>query len=302
MREIVSIYVGYAEIQLGQVSWKLFCLEYGVQLNGINNIGGTIKAEDDAKKRFFWKNLMDYQFKGQFIMIWNQQQLMRQKVGVFDTHFKSQQLISGQENSSNNFARGYYTIGNKTVDICLDRLRKLVENCDDLQGILIYLSIGGGIGSGSGSLLLEKLRVDYEKIQILDFTIFPSPQLSHAVVEPYNSIFATHSQLITLMYVRFGCNAIYDICTNKQDIERPSYSNLNRIIGYIYFSVNTSFKNWLIFQSFNGEISEFQIFGPPIKDYISYFVLIPLLQKLLKFIINSYQLWKQRFQLLKLII
>jgi len=58
----------------------------------------------------------------------------------------------------------------------------------------MFHSVGGGTGSGLGSLLLERLSVDYGKKSKLGFTIYPSPQISTAVVEPYNSILSTHSR------------------------------------------------------------------------------------------------------------
>ena len=35
-----------------------------------------------------------------------------------------------------NQARGRYTIGKQIVDLCLDRIKKLADNCTGLQGIL----------------------------------------------------------------------------------------------------------------------------------------------------------------------
>ena len=43
-------------------------------------------------------------------------------------------------------------------------------------------------GSGFGSLLLERLSVDYGRKAKLSFTITPAPQVSTAVVEPYNHV------------------------------------------------------------------------------------------------------------------
>jgi tubulin alpha len=53
---------------------------------------------------------------------------------------------------------------------------------------MVFNAVGGGTGSGLGSLLLERLSVDYGKKSKLGFCIYPSPQVSTAVVEPYNSI------------------------------------------------------------------------------------------------------------------
>lgn len=63
------------------------------------------------------------------------------------------------------------------VDLCLDRIRKLADNCTGLQGFLVFNAVGGGTGSGLGSLLLERLSVDYGKKSKLGFTVYPSPQV-----------------------------------------------------------------------------------------------------------------------------
>ena len=47
-----------------------------------------------------------------------------------------------------------------------------------LQGFLVFNAVGGGTGSGLGSLLLERLSVDYGKKSKLGFTVYPSPQAS----------------------------------------------------------------------------------------------------------------------------
>ena len=73
--------------------------------------------------------------------------------------------------------QGHYTIGKEIVDLCLDRIRKLADNCTGLQGFLVFNAVGGGTGSGLGSLLLERLSVDYGKKSKLGFTVYPSPQV-----------------------------------------------------------------------------------------------------------------------------
>ncbi|MCO5576541.1 hypothetical protein L7F22_030352 [Adiantum nelumboides] len=67
------------------------------------------------------------------------------------------------------------------------RIWKLVDNCTGLQGFLVFHAVGGGTGSSLGSLRLERLLVDYGKKPKLGFTVYPSPQVSNTVVEPYNN-------------------------------------------------------------------------------------------------------------------
>lgn len=84
-------------------------------------------------------------------------------------------MISGKEDASDLYSRGYYAIGKQYANLCEDRIRKLVENCKNLEGFLIFHSIGGGTGSGLCSLLLERLSINYGKKSKMGFTIFPSP-------------------------------------------------------------------------------------------------------------------------------
>ena len=44
--------------------------------------------------------------------------------------------------------------------LCLNQIRKLADNCTDLQGFLVFNAFSGGTGSGLSSLLLERLFVD----------------------------------------------------------------------------------------------------------------------------------------------
>lgn len=43
----------------------------------------------------------------------------------------------------------------------MDAIRKEVDKCEDLQGFLVFSSLGGGTGGGLASLLLERLSNEY---------------------------------------------------------------------------------------------------------------------------------------------
>jgi hypothetical protein len=132
----------------------------------------------------------------------------------------------------------FVAVGKEIVDLCLDRIRKLADNCTGLQGFLVFNAVGGGTGSGLGSLLLERLSVDYGKKSKLGFTVYPSPQVSTSVVEPYNSVLSTHSLLEhTDVSILLDNEAIYDICRRSLDIERPTYTNLNRLVSQVCFAL-----------------------------------------------------------------
>merc|ERR1712196_444357 len=117
------------------------------------------------------------------------------RTGTYRQLYHPEQLISGKEDAANNFARGHYTIGKEIVDLVLDRLRKLADNCTGLQGFMVFNACGGGTGSGLGCLLLERLSVDYGKKSKISFTVWSCPQISSACVEPYNTVLCVHSLL-----------------------------------------------------------------------------------------------------------
>ncbi len=86
--------------------------------------------------------------------------------------------------------------------------------------ILIYHSFGGGdAGLGFGSLLLERLSVDYGKKSKVEFAVYPSPQIATAVVEPYNSVLCAHA-MVDHSDVAFMVDdkALYDICRRNLGI------------------------------------------------------------------------------------
>ena len=95
-------------------------------------------------------------------------------------------MITGKEDASNNYARGHYTIGKEQIEVTLSKLRRILEQCEGLQGFLVFHSFGGGTGSGFASLLMEKLSAEFGKKAKLEFSIYPAPQISTAIVEPYN--------------------------------------------------------------------------------------------------------------------
>ena len=73
--------------------------------------------------------------------------------------------------------------------------------------------------------------------------------MAPAIVEPYNAILSTHTSLESVdvcflvdnqvsLKTRFCANAfnpqaIYEICKKNLQVDRPTYTNLNRIIAQV---------------------------------------------------------------------
>jgi len=254
MREILSIHIGQAGVQVGNSCWELYCLEHNIQPDG--TLPGDTEGEDDAFNTFFSETSGGKHVPRSVFVDLEPTVIDEVRTGKYRALFHPEQLITGKEDAANNYARGHYTIGKEIVDLCLDRIRKLSDACTGLQGFLVFSSVGGGTGAGLGALLLERLSVDYGKKPKLGFTVYPAPQVSTAVVEPYNSVLSTHALLEhTDVCVILDNEAVYDICQKNLNVSCPSYSNLNKLIAQVISSLTASLR---FDGALNVDVTEFQ--------------------------------------------
>lgn len=97
--------------------------------------------------------------------------------GPFGQIFRPDNFVFGQSGAGNNWAKGHYTEGAELVDSVLDVVRKEAESCDCLQGFQLTHSLGGGTGSGMGTLLISKIREEYPDRIMNTFSVVPSPKV-----------------------------------------------------------------------------------------------------------------------------
>ncbi|KAK8785110.1 hypothetical protein V5799_008524 [Amblyomma americanum] len=105
--------------------------------------------------------------------------------------------------------------GCELVDSVLDVVRKEAESCDCLQGFQLTHSLGGGIGSGMGTLLISTIREEYPDCIMNTYSVFPSPKL----VENTDEMYCIDNE------------ALYDICFRKLNLTTPTYGDLNRLVA-----------------------------------------------------------------------
>ncbi|KAJ2097494.1 alpha-tubulin, partial [Coemansia sp. RSA 922] len=194
MREVISIHVGQAGVQIGNACWELYCLEHGINPDGFLN-PSVPAGSDDSYSTFFYEANNGKRVPRTIFVDLEPTVIDEVRNGKYRDLYNPGQLITGKEDAANNYARGHYTVGKEHIDRTLDQVRKLADKCEGLQGFLVFHSFGGGTGSGFGALLLERLSVDYGKKSKLEFTVYPAPKIANAVVEPYNSILTTHTTL-----------------------------------------------------------------------------------------------------------
>ncbi|KAG1319814.1 hypothetical protein G6F62_011659 [Rhizopus arrhizus] len=157
--------------------------------------------------------------------------------------YRPDNFVNAQSGAGNSWAKGYYTEGAELVESIMDVVRKEAENTDCLQGFQLAHSLGGGTGSGLGSLLLSKIREEYPDRILSTYSVVPSPKVSDTVVEPYNAVLSVH-QLVENCDATYCIDneALYDICFRTLKLTNPAYADLNQLVSAVMSGVSTSLR------------------------------------------------------------
>jgi tubulin alpha len=255
-REVLSIHLGQCGVQVGNNCWELFAGEHDIKQDGSCPSDQSVGEENDAFNTFFSEAGKQHVPRAVFADL-EPSVVDEVRTGAWRGMFNPDSMISGKEDAASNYARGHYTVGKEIIDLVLDKIRRLADECGGLQGFFVYHAVGGGTGSGLASLLLERLSNDYGKKPKLAFSVYPAPMVSTAVVEPYNAVLTTHALLeSTDVDFVFDNEAIYDLCKRNLGLDSPSSTNLNAIIAQVVSSLTASLR---FAGDLNVDLNEFQV-------------------------------------------
>lgn len=239
MREVVSMHIGQAGVQMGDSLWDLFCIEHGIQPDGY-----FIKHVDESRDSSFFK-INENERAAPIAVLCDLEPTVIDviKNGKYKDLFCNDSMLSYSEDAASNYGRGRYTVGQFFIEQTMDSIRRLLDTCDSLHGFMFYHSFGGGTGSGFTSLLLEVLCDECVKKSKIEIGVYPAPQVSTSVVEPYNTIFSTHSTIDRSQCSFIVDNeAMYHICQKLLQLDAPRYSDLNRIVAQAMSSLTASIR------------------------------------------------------------
>eukprot|EP00889_Picochlorum_renovo_P005633 jgi/Picre1/32663/NNA_008009.t1 len=189
MREIVHVQAGQCGNQIGAKFWEVICDEHGVDASG--------------------------EYYGDL-------DLQLERINVYfneSSGGRPDNFVFGQSGAGNNWAKGHYTEGAELIDSVMDVVRKEAEGCDCLQGFQLSHSLGGGTGSGMGTLLISKIREEYPERMLCTYSVVPSPKVSDTVVEPYNA----HCLFIS----------------SSMKLTNPSFADLNHLISVVMSGITS---------------------------------------------------------------
>lgn len=241
MREILSIHVGQCGNQIADRFWRLILKEHGLHESGA--VRDTAVVKSNTNQEVFFHKVREGKYVPRAVLVDLEPGVIaRIESGEMAELFDEGSIIRKLPGAANNWARGYNVEGERVIDQIMNTIDSAVEKTEALQGFLITHSIGGGSGSGLGSLIIERLRQAYPKKKIFTFSVVPSPLISDAAVEPYNAI-------LSLQKIRENADcavlldneALFRIAKTRHQ-RSPNYMDLNHIVALIMSSVTASLR------------------------------------------------------------
>jgi len=241
MREIVHLQVGQCGNQIGGKFWQGISEEHGIDQTGAYRGTSDLQLE---RINVYYNEASGGKYVPRAILVDLEPGTMdATRASPYGGLFRPDNFVFGQSGAGNNGAKGHYTEGAELIDNVLDVVRKEAEGCDCLQGFQICHSLGGGTGSGMGTLLLSKIREEYPDRMMCTFSVVPSPKVSDTVVEPYNATLSVHQLVENADEVMCIDNeALYDICFRTLKLTTPSYGDLNHLVSAVMSGVTSSLR------------------------------------------------------------
>ncbi|KAL7067570.1 putative tubulin beta chain [Cryptosporidium serpentis] len=230
MREIIHIQGGQCGNQIGAKFWEVISDEHGIDPSGTYHGESDLQME---RVNVFYNEAAGGRYVPRAILMDLEPGTMDSvRAGPFGSLFRPDNFIFGQSGAGNNWAKGHYTEGAELLDAVLDVVRHEAESCDCLQGFQMTHSLGGGTGSGMGTLLVGKIHEEFPDRIVQTFSVLPSPKVSDTVVEPYNATLSIHQLVENSDAVQVVDNeALYDICFRTLKLTNPSYGDLNHLVS-----------------------------------------------------------------------
>jgi len=253
-REIIHVQVGQCGNQVGCAFWSAIVAEHCLDAQGKFN-SDAINDEDgdgipdeleniDVYFRGTTQEKLEAKWVPRAVLVDLEPGTMDViKASAIGPLFKSDNMCFGNNGAGNNWAKGHYTEGAELVEEVLDKIRQEIEQCDAPQGFQLFHSLGGGTGSGMGTLLLLKIRDGYPDRITSTYSVYPSPKVSDTVVEPYNAVLSSH-QLLENSDETFVIDneALYNINHNILKNDQPTYSELNGLVAQATCGITASLR------------------------------------------------------------
>ncbi|KAE8751549.1 hypothetical protein FOCC_FOCC001796 [Frankliniella occidentalis] len=246
MRECLSIHVGQAGVQIGNACWELYCLEHGISPSGMRGEFSTTSDLTTASATPTPSQL-GAPYGSSLAPYGSPVPYVSPATAGCDTFFC-------ETSAGKHVPRAIIVDLEPTVvdEVRLGTYRSLFHPEQLITG---KEDAANNYARGHYSIGRDMIDNVVDRVRKLADQCH-SLQVSTAVVEPYNAILTTHNTIDKADCCFMMDNqAIYDLCRRKLSIERPVYTNLNRLVSQVVSSITASLR---FDGALNVDLSEFQ--------------------------------------------
>ena len=241
VREIISIQLGNCGNEIGTKFWETISNEHGIDPSGFFKGNSSLLSQ---RLNVYYNEGQGGKYVPRSIFVdLDPASIDNVRGSQYGSLFRPDNFIQGEKSANNNFSVGYYGIGKEILQSVLDIIRKEAESCDCLQAFQFTHSLGGGTGSGFGSLLLQELKDVFPDQIISSYSVIPSPKISDIVVNPYNFILSAcyHIDNSGQNFI-FDNEALFNICNHTLRLTNPTYGDINHIISMFMSGTTCSLR------------------------------------------------------------
>ncbi|MDH5401500.1 MAG: tubulin beta chain [Candidatus Heimdallarchaeota archaeon] len=229
--------VGQAGNQIADQFWQLIAQEHKIGLDGMPTNG-----EPTGRTDVFFRKVSNRYVPRAVLVDLEPAVLKSVSDDAKPNFYDPKNKVHGADGAGNNFAVGHTEMGAQYLEQVIGKIKNEVEKTDSLGGFIVTHSVGGGTGSGFGTLIMQNIRKEYPNTPLLSFSIYPSPRISDVLTEPYNAIFSSYRLVRdTSCSIIYDNDALYTICQNL-GIAEPTYSDLNKLISQSMVNITAGMR------------------------------------------------------------
>jgi tubulin beta len=239
MKEIVNIHVGQCGNQMGYDFWEGVCQEHAIQPDL------TCVDPDMAQyNNTYFEELDMGRWAPRAVLVDLEPGVHNSIANLpYGSLFNPDYIYNDQSSAGNVFASGFYSAGSEIIEEVMEGVRKQAEKCEAMEAFQITHSIGGGTGSGLGSLIIHELKREFTDKMINCYSVVPSKSVSDVVLEPYNSILALNHLIESCdSNIIIDNEALYSISQHALKQKDVTFSFINKIVKRVMLESTSSLR------------------------------------------------------------
>lgn len=230
MSEVVFLQIGQCGNQIGWKFWEQALAEHRQHY--------AHAAADDSYKSFFeigdrgsFSNPSTVRARAVLIDSEEGCTAQLQKSDIRDI-FRGRSVAVDIGGAGNNWAKGYFEVGTQEIENVMDKIRQMAEHSNRLEAFFMLYSLGGGTGSGFGSLILEKLTEIYPDVWKMATVVCPTDDDPNVVTSPYNSaLSASHLCKFADCVFPVENAALERFATGEERGTTSAYDKMNGVVA-----------------------------------------------------------------------